>query len=167
MGNTHRGERVKSGLIENEFDLSAPTVTMDFSENRAIGNAWPRSGHRILCVDDDAVGLRCRGELFEELGYSVVLCHSPSDALRCDLSAFDLGLLDFHLPDLNGRELLLRMRAAGAKFPIFLLTGYLGSLSHEDRVLFTRCFDKAEPVQRLLHAIARLLDPQQLPDYGA
>lgn len=122
--------------------------------------------HRILFVDDDPAGLQIRGELFEELGYSVMLCDSPWAALRCDLSTFDLGVLDFHMPGLDGRELLLRMRARGARFPIILLTGYLNFLKHEDRVLFARCIDKGEPIQHLSDCIAELLDPNQLPDYG-
>lgn len=123
-------------------------------------------GHHILFVDDDTMGLRARGELFEELGNSVVLCDSPAAALRRDLSTFDLGVLDFHMPGLNGRELLLRIRAAGGRFPIVLLTGYLDALDRESRVLFARCIDKGEPIQRLLDCIVELLDPNQLPDYG-
>lgn len=136
-------------------------------ESKSTDNFPPRDSYQIICVDDDAIGLQCRGELFEELGYSVVLYNSPFAALNHDLSSFDLGVFDFHMPGLNGRELLLRMRAAGARFPIILLTGYLGSLCREDRVLFTRCFDKGEPVQHLLDAVERLLDPNQLPDYGS
>jgi FixJ family two-component response regulator len=83
------------------------------------------------------------------------------------LSTFDLGVLDFEMPRLNGRELLLRMRAAGARFPVILLTGCSDFLCHEDRVLFTEYIDKGEPIARLLDSIAKLLDPNQLPDYGA
>jgi CheY-like chemotaxis protein len=91
---------------------------------------------------------------------------SPFAALRCDLSNFELAILDFQMPGLNGRELLLRLRALGARFPVVLLTGCLASLSHEDRVLFARCFDKSMPIQCLLGTIAEFLDPSQPPDYG-
>jgi DNA-binding LytR/AlgR family response regulator len=60
--------------------------------------------HRILCVDDDIVG-------------------TTLATLPCDLSMFDLAVLDFQMPGLNGRELFLRMRALGARVPIVLLTG--------------------------------------------
>ena len=42
--------------------------------------------NRILCVDDEIEGTRIHGEILVEQGYSVVLCHSPSAALRRDLS---------------------------------------------------------------------------------
>jgi CheY-like chemotaxis protein len=123
--------------------------------------------HCILCVDDDVPGTRARAEILRERGYSVHVCHSPLAALRCDLSLFDLAILDFNMPELNGRELLLRMRASGARFPIVLLSGRPDALSHDDRVLFARCIDKAMPVDWLLDAIAAFFDANQIPDYGS
>jgi len=110
-----------------------------------------------LCVDDEIVGTVIRGEILEEEGYSVVLHHSPFETLRCDLSAFDLGILDFQMPGLNGKDLLLRMRASGAVFPILLLTGCLNTLPEEDRALFSRCLDKGTSVQSLLETIQEFL----------
>lgn len=124
------------------------------------------TNYRILCVDDEIMGTTLRGEILRERGYSVVLYHCPLAVLRCDFSVFDLAVLDFHMPGLNGRELFLRMRASGAKFPILLLTGGLEALSHDERVLFTRCFDKGMPIERLLDALSEFLDPNQIPDWG-
>jgi CheY-like chemotaxis protein len=121
---------------------------------------------RILCVDDEIIGTKILGEILKKQGYEVVLCHCPFAALRCDFSIFELAILDFQMPGLNGRELLLRLRALGARFPVVLLTGCLAALSHEDRVLFARCFDKSMPIQCLLETIAEFLDPSQPPDYG-
>lgn len=122
--------------------------------------------HRILCVDDEIAGTRIRGQILEEHGYSVVLYHFPVAVLQCDLSLFDLAILDLQMPGLSGRDLLLRMRALGARFPIVLLTGAVDALSCEDRVLFARCVDKGRPIQHLLETIAEFLDPNQTPDYG-
>jgi CheY-like chemotaxis protein len=122
--------------------------------------------HRILCVDDDIIGTTMRGEILKEQGYSVVLYHCPLAALSCDLSTFDLAVLDFQMPGLNGRELFLRLRAIGARFPIVLLTQCVDALSYEDRVLFARCIDKSMPVQRLLETIAEFLDLNQVSDCG-
>ena len=125
-----------------------------------------RRQQRILCVDDEPVSTRLRCEVLEKHGYSVTIYHRPLDVLRCDFSSFDIAILDFQMPELNGRELLLRLRALGARFPIVLLTGCVDALSYEDRVLFARCIDKAEPVTSLLDTIAEFLDPNQMPDFG-
>jgi CheY-like chemotaxis protein len=121
---------------------------------------------RILCVDDDIVGTTLRGEILEGHGYTVVLYHCPLATLRCDLSMFDLAVLDFQMPGLNGRELCLRMRAQGARFPIVLLTGCVDALSCEDRVLFARCLEKSRSIECLLETIAEFLDPNQIPDFA-
>lgn len=142
----------RESVISTEMLLNAPPVEI--------------KGHRILCVDDEIVGTQILGETLKERGYEVVLCHCPFAALRCDLSGFELAILDFQMPGLNGRELLLRWRALGARFPVVLLTVCLAALSHEDCVLFARCFDKNMPVQSLLETIAEFLDPSQPPDYG-
>lgn len=122
---------------------------------------------RILVVDDEPVGAGLRGEVLEEHGYLVTLYYRPLDVLNCDVSKYDLAIVDFYMPELNGRELLLRMRASGAQFPIVLLTGCVDALSKEDRVLFARCIDKAEPITFLLDSIAEFLDPNQTPDFDA
>jgi CheY-like chemotaxis protein len=119
---------------------------------------------RILCVDDEIVSTRLRGDVLEEHGYSVTLYHCPLAVLRCDFSKFDLAILDFQMPGLNGRELLLRMRASGARSPIVLLSGCVDVLSCEDRVLFARCIDKACHIESLLDAIGEFLNPNQIPD---
>ena len=108
-----------------------------------------------------------RGQILEEEGYSVVLYHSPLAALRCDLSMFSLAILDFEMPELNGRELLLRMRALRARFPIVLLTESVDSLSPENRALFARCLDKGAPIRRLLETVAEFIGKDQIPDFGS
>lgn len=123
--------------------------------------------YHILCVDDEVVGTRLRREILEEHGYSVTLHHCPLLALNCDLSIFDLAVIDFQMPNLNGKELFLRMRASGARFPIILLAGCVDALSYDDQILFARCIDKGRPTTHLLETIAEFLDQNQIPDFGA
>lgn len=141
----------------------------DFSCDAAPHDDSPVQVHTqcILCVDDEVLGTSMRAEILRELGYSVVVYHSPFEATRCDLSMFNLAILDFEMPELNGRELFLRIRAMGARFPIVLLTGCPEALSYEDRSLFARCIDKAMPMHYLLDTIAEFLDPNQIPDFGS
>jgi CheY-like chemotaxis protein len=108
-----------------------------------------------------------RAEILWEHGYSVVVYHSPLEVTRCDLSTFDLAILDFEMPELNGLELFLRIRAMGARFPIVLLSGCVQALSYEDRILFARCVDKGAPMRYLLDTIVEFLDPNQVADYGS
>ena len=151
---TNIPDQIRSELSHSDIDL------FDVSHER-------RQRYRILCVDDEIIGTTMRAEILREHGYSVTVDHSPLAVLRCNLSMFDLAILDCEMPGLNGRELLLRMRAIGAKFPIVLLTGCREALSYEDRVLFVRCINKGIPIRRLLDTIAEFLDPNQVPDHGS
>ncbi len=158
------------GQAQDSHTLSHQAVTSrPKKEKRAIlaDRVQPKFAQkRILCVDDNVVELTLRGKILESQGYSVVLLSCPRQALRCDLSAFDLAVLDFDMPGLNGRDLFLRMRALHARFPILLLSGCASTLCPEDGVLFSKCLNKGEPVGRLLDVIAAFLDPNEIPDFG-
>jgi CheY-like chemotaxis protein len=155
-------ENVKPSLYQSDTVIDVNWVG---SEQAALPNsAMQLHTRRILCVDDDVLSTMLRAETLREHGYSVAIYHSPLAVLHCDFSVFDLAILDFEMPGLNGRELLLRMRTLGARFPIVLLTGSLNTLSHEDLVLFARCIDKGMPTQYLLDTLAQFLDPSQVPD---
>ena len=118
---------------------------------------FPRQ-QRILCVDNDIADTTVRAEVLERQGYAVVICDAPLAALRYDLTLFDLGILGFYMPEMNGKELLLRMRAQGARFPIILLTHNLDTLSRDNSILFARCIDKRLPPDVLFSTIAEFLD---------
>lgn len=161
---------MEQGNVKQRLHL--PNALIDcnrVSLNNAPPDVSPVRVHRhcILCVDDDVLGTNVRAEILKEHGYSVVVFNSPLEATRSDLTMFNLAIVDFEMPGLNGRELLLRMRALGARFPVVLLTGRLAALSHEERVLFSRCIEKDMPMHILLDTIANFLDPNQGPDYGS
>jgi CheY-like chemotaxis protein len=118
--------------------------------------------HRILCVDDDLAGLEARAALLEDEGYSVTAVSCPLRALEHDVSQFHLAILDFDMPGLNGLQLLLRLRAARATFPIVLLSGMCRDLPNDMRVLFARCHDKGEPIHLLLNTVRSYLT--SIPD---
>ena len=159
---------MKQGNVQPRLSLSNGQIDNDqVGLTKRLRDVSPVHKHRILCVDDDVLGTTMRAEILEEGGYSVVVFHSPLEATRCDLPAFSLAILDFEMPGLKGRELLLRNRAMGARFPIVLLTGCLAGLSREDCVLFSRCIDKSMPIHYLLDTIEEFLDPNPGPDYGS
>ena len=116
----------------------------------------------ILCVDDDHIGLRLRSALLEEEGYSVTAVSCPLMALEYDVSKFHLAVLDFAMPVLNGFQLLLRLRAAGASFPIVLLSAMSRDLPNDMRIVFSSYLDKGEPVHLLLKTVRSYLT--SIPD---
>lgn len=78
---------------------------------------------RLLVVeDDDRTGRLLQRGLTEE-GHQVDRCSHGADAERqARAISYDVILLDWGLPDLDGVELLRRWRTAGLATPILMLT---------------------------------------------
>jgi CheY-like chemotaxis protein len=125
----------------------------------------------ILCVDDDVSCLEARAALLQEEGYSVTTVSCPLMALEHDVSKFHMAILDFDMPVLNGFQLLLRLRAARASFPIVLLSGMSRDLPNNIRRVFSRCLDKGEPIHLLLNTVRSYLtsipDPPECRGMGS
>jgi len=83
---------------------------------------------RVLVVDDESI---VRGQMRRSLelrGYTVVEAadgRAALDALAAPGDVVDVVILDMTMPDLDGAEVLLRLRAAGSRVPVVVSSGYL------------------------------------------
>jgi len=76
----------------------------------------------LLLVDDDADVLRALGDYFDRLGFEVGRAATAEAGFEAyDRMRPDVVILDLHLPDLSGLEVLERLRAQGGS--VILLTG--------------------------------------------
>src|ERR1700704_5912701 len=82
-----------------------------------------RPARRILVVEDDPVQAEFLAQVLRLEGYDVVVARTGSEALaQANVSPPpDLFLVDMVLPDLNGTELVRRVRAA-SNVPMILVT---------------------------------------------
>ena len=80
---------------------------------------------RILLVDDEKiVGKRLKPAL-EKSGYEVESYDNGKDALeRLESQAFDIVVTDVRMDDIDGIQILERVRAAGIRTKVILITGY-------------------------------------------
>jgi len=79
---------------------------------------------RILCVDDQLSGLEGRKMLLEDCGYHVLIATSGVAALQLfSAHRFDLVLLDYRMPEMNGDLVAECMKAAQPDIPIVMLSG--------------------------------------------
>jgi signal transduction histidine kinase len=78
----------------------------------------------VLVVDDNRDLAENIAEILATLGARVVLASSAEEALaRAGEGPLDLALVDVRLPDLDGNELLARLRALSPVTPVVLITG--------------------------------------------
>jgi DNA-binding response OmpR family regulator len=98
------------------------------ARNRADRVA-PRNGgrHAVLIVEDDALLLKLLGEIFGTAGFDVRFARNRAE-LKQELNRKplpDIALLDVSLPDMDGFEVLERLRAHPAlgELPVIVMTG--------------------------------------------
>lgn len=78
---------------------------------------------KVLVVEDDAKLSRFLVRVLVEEGYAVDACATGADALaQASAGIYDLILLDWMLPDIDGLSVCRRLRQAGMVTPIFMLT---------------------------------------------
>jgi DNA-binding response OmpR family regulator len=88
---------------------------------------------KILIVEDDRKLARFVQRVLSEEGYAADLCSSGPDALvQARSGIYNLVLLDWMIPDLDGLEVCRQLRRSGCTVPILMVTAR-GELS--ERVL--------------------------------
>jgi CheY-like chemotaxis protein len=84
----------------------------------------PLSGYKIVLVDDDTMVLKSTSKLLQAFGASVTEYSKPAEALRSlYLSDVDLLITDYSMPEMDGGELLARLREGGSKIPAIIFSG--------------------------------------------
>src|SRR6185369_2024365 len=77
----------------------------------------------ILIVEDEHAVARGIQYALQQEGYEVAVARSGEEGLEiATRQAPDLVVLDVRLPGMDGFEVLRRLRAAGAKMPVLVLT---------------------------------------------
>jgi DNA-binding response OmpR family regulator len=84
--------------------------------------AGPRT--KLLVVDDDRNVLQLLSDALAEQGYGVVTAAAGLEALlKVSLEKPHAVLLDVHLPDISGLDVLRRIRESGNRLPVLVITG--------------------------------------------
>jgi CheY-like chemotaxis protein len=122
-------------------------------------------GAFILLVDDNPHGLIARRTVLAELGYRVLICESGAEALEVFATQpVDLLITDFRMPNMDGVQLITRIRQARPDLPIILLSGFVEPLGLTEQstgadVVLSK---SAGEVGFLVRSVRRLLSRQPL-----
>src|SRR5579872_5924829 len=89
----------------------------------------PVANPNILLVDDNRDGLLVRKSLLEELGYRVQLAQNGEEGLKLyEASNFDVVVTDYRMPNMDGVELIGKIRKRNPNARIILLSGFVEPL---------------------------------------
>jgi CheY-like chemotaxis protein len=123
----------------------------------------------VLHVDDDPMNLRVVEEILTAFHHRSVKASSGAEALRHVADqAFDVILMDIHMPGMSGIETVERLRALpgpGRDTPVIALTADVNSRRPEDykALGFDGYVSKPILVSGLLDAIKAAAEPQSAP----
>lgn len=116
---------------------------------------------KVLCVDDNAAFLTAFSALLEFAGISVTATSDPACGLALVRNTFfDLAILDYHMPGMNGAELAGRIRQDRPDMPLLLLSAN-ESVPVADLHLFSCYLAKGEDFQEVLRAVRASLPSEK------
>lgn len=115
-----------------------------------------QTGHLVLCVDDEKVGLQVRSMLLERSGYRVLTAPDGATGIKVfEANPVEAVVLDYAMPGMHGGEVAAMMRQIKPEVPILLLSAYLG-LPAEITQLVNVYMTKGEGAPALLEKLSSL-----------
>lgn len=121
--------------IGTTFCIYLPKISSKTElSNEKLPKPLPTGKEHILIVDDEVPIVEMEKEMLESLGYLVTACTSSPEALKIfqdHPESFSLVLTDMTMPDMNGVELMQKLRAIRQDTCIVLCTGFSEMINHE------------------------------------
>lgn len=113
--------------------------------------------YRILCVDDNEIGLFVNATILRSQGYDVLTCSDPFRAAEiANSTEIDVVVLDYQMPLMNGVELAALCRAANPDIKVILFSGW-HEISNLELAVVDLFVQKSESPHSLLEGIEALL----------
>lgn len=115
-------------LIKGAVKKFGGSVRVDSSEDgtRITVSFGAAQKRRILVVDDDEIVRDAACDMLLQMDHEAVPCASGEEALtELDTHEYDLVILDFAMPTMNGADVASEMKARGHDLPIIFASGFL------------------------------------------
>lgn len=149
--------------VGSTFEVLLPIVGKQLTKDTAATvTQMPSGGERILLVDDEPLITSVGSELLTEMGYHVQAVNHPAQAIKLmenDASSFDLIITDLTMPEMNGIEMVQKMRALRITTPVILISGYNERIKQEEarNAGISQILSKPCPAQTLVEAVKKAI----------
>ena len=157
-------------MIRSETTLTR----IEGSENLREKGQQEGSRPEVMIVDDDMHLCESLEMILNEVGYGVVSVYNGADALQAAQDhEFDAAIIDIRLPDIDGVEVLRRLRQNDSNMGIMMVSGEatvetaVGSLNQGADAFFLKPVNARDLISRLeritrLKAAQREIERQSL-----
>lgn len=106
--------------------LDLPATTAPTAETIAHSDTGTGRSLKVLVAEDHPINQKYMGILLKKMGHNAVFCENGAEALGClAQQAFDVVLLDYHMPVLDGlatTEAIRQLDSPAAAMPVILVT---------------------------------------------
>ena len=131
----------------------------------------PRGQGTILLVEDEPEILNVTRRLLEGQGYTVLAAGTPGEAMRLAREhpgEINLLLTDVLMPEMNGRDLALKLRAVRGGLKECFMSGYSADIIAQGGVLDVQVNFLQKPFSgaELAEKVRAVLNPGARPDGG-
>jgi GAF domain-containing protein/CheY-like chemotaxis protein len=148
------------------FSITAPLGELPQARQRDFVGMQPAlEGKRVLVVDDNATNRRVLGVQTAKWGMDSRTTESPAEALRwLDRGeAFDLAILDMHMPEMDGVTLARQVRERNATLPLVLFSSLGRREVGDGESLFAAFLTKPIRQSQLFDTLVGLLAEEVAP----
>jgi CheY-like chemotaxis protein len=134
-----------------------------------VGTQARLEGRRVLVVDDNATNRRVLGLQAAKWGMVPKDTESPDEALRWIGAgeAFDLAIVDMHMPQMDGMELARRIRGQNPGLPLVLFSSLGRKEAGDTEGLFAAYLAKPLRQSQLFDTLVTLLSQEAAPKAAA
>lgn len=109
------------------FNIYLPASEKGVIEEKKPAGDTLRGSETVLFVDDEDMIIEIAEELFEQLGYKVLIARSGREAIETyekNKDHIDIVLLDMIMPDMSGSDTYDRMKKIDPDIKVLLFSGY-------------------------------------------
>jgi CheY-like chemotaxis protein len=171
MGGTMWAESAGPGHGSTFFvTIRAQPAELPPNTRREFIGAQPAlTGKRLLVVDDNDTNRKVLALQAAKWGMRATEAGSAGEALRAlkDDEAFDLAVLDMHMPEMDGVELAKRVRAIAPKLPLVLFSSLGRREAGDADGLFNGYLAKPLRQSQLFDMLMTLLSQEAAPKPAA
>ena len=146
------------------FNIYLPLIEQKNAVTETVTEEGLKGGNEcILVVDDEEMIALMLREMLEALGYSVSHRTSSVEALnlfKAKSDSFDLVITDMTMPNMNGLELISKIKKIRPDIPVFICTGFSEQLTDEEAEALGIAMTIMKPVslERLDSAVRDVLE---------